>query len=213
MALITCPECGQQVSDRAAVCPHCGNPISGRGVEQPAPYQQSPYPYESPKKGAPGWLIPVLIVAILALAAIIGLIVYNKPKNSEPEQPIVTTTTPVESATTVAPPVESKKPVTHRDPNTLTRYCIMTKHYGYVNVRKRPTTNSSVVKRLYDGESFYGYLPRGSNWIEYVEGSTVKGYVRQDVVRKPGQSRYFYEDEGYYEGGSSTMASDEYYGY
>ena len=24
MALITCPECGQQVSDRATACPHCG---------------------------------------------------------------------------------------------------------------------------------------------------------------------------------------------
>ena len=28
MALITCPECGQQVSDRAAQCIHCGCPLS-----------------------------------------------------------------------------------------------------------------------------------------------------------------------------------------
>jgi len=28
MALITCPECGQQVSDRAKACIHCGNPMS-----------------------------------------------------------------------------------------------------------------------------------------------------------------------------------------
>lgn len=31
MALITCPECGAQVSDKAAVCPHCGYSIG----EQP----------------------------------------------------------------------------------------------------------------------------------------------------------------------------------
>ena len=27
MALINCPECGNQVSDKATNCPHCGNPI------------------------------------------------------------------------------------------------------------------------------------------------------------------------------------------
>ena len=32
MALIKCPECGKQVSDRASSCPQCGCPISGSGV-------------------------------------------------------------------------------------------------------------------------------------------------------------------------------------
>ena len=27
MALIPCPECQQQVSDKASSCPHCGNPL------------------------------------------------------------------------------------------------------------------------------------------------------------------------------------------
>lgn len=27
MALINCPECGKEVSDKAAACPHCGNPL------------------------------------------------------------------------------------------------------------------------------------------------------------------------------------------
>lgn len=27
MALITCPECGQQISDKADICPNCGCPI------------------------------------------------------------------------------------------------------------------------------------------------------------------------------------------
>ncbi|MBR5635797.1 MAG: zinc-ribbon domain-containing protein, partial [Pseudobutyrivibrio sp.] len=28
MALITCPECGQSVSDKASVCIHCGFPLA-----------------------------------------------------------------------------------------------------------------------------------------------------------------------------------------
>ena len=30
MALINCPECGRQVSDKAAVCPHCGVTIAAK---------------------------------------------------------------------------------------------------------------------------------------------------------------------------------------
>jgi len=29
MALIPCPECNRQISDKAANCPHCGNPLTG----------------------------------------------------------------------------------------------------------------------------------------------------------------------------------------
>ena len=46
MALITCPECHGQVSDKADVCPHCGYPIAAntpqekyafRVISQPIP--------------------------------------------------------------------------------------------------------------------------------------------------------------------------------
>src|SRR5215471_8056487 len=30
MALVECPECGQQVSTEAVSCPHCGKPLSSR---------------------------------------------------------------------------------------------------------------------------------------------------------------------------------------
>ena len=33
MALITCPECGKQVSEKATNCPNCGFPISGYEVQ------------------------------------------------------------------------------------------------------------------------------------------------------------------------------------
>lgn len=36
MALITCPECSQQVSSAAASCPACGHPILGGSAAGPA---------------------------------------------------------------------------------------------------------------------------------------------------------------------------------
>lgn len=43
MALITCPECGKQVSSVASTCPYCGYPVSGDSdsgfVKIKTPYQ------------------------------------------------------------------------------------------------------------------------------------------------------------------------------
>ena len=38
MALIKCPECNRDVSDKAATCPHCGYPL-GRIAPGPRPVQ------------------------------------------------------------------------------------------------------------------------------------------------------------------------------
>ena len=35
MAIISCPECGQQISDRAVSCPNCGCPISATTAVAP----------------------------------------------------------------------------------------------------------------------------------------------------------------------------------
>lgn len=34
MALIKCPECGQQISDKANVCPNCGHPIAYENAKE-----------------------------------------------------------------------------------------------------------------------------------------------------------------------------------
>lgn len=34
MALISCPECGKQISDKAPACPHCGAPVSAGAPEE-----------------------------------------------------------------------------------------------------------------------------------------------------------------------------------
>ena len=32
MALIKCPECGKEISDKARACPNCGNPMNQQGA-------------------------------------------------------------------------------------------------------------------------------------------------------------------------------------
>ena len=33
MALIKCPECGKEISDKASVCPNCGTPIADKKIK------------------------------------------------------------------------------------------------------------------------------------------------------------------------------------
>lgn len=42
MPLITCPECGKQVSDQATSCPHCGYPLTPAKKEEPRKHNANP---------------------------------------------------------------------------------------------------------------------------------------------------------------------------
>ena len=44
MALIKCPECGNEVSDKALSCPKCGFPIYNYQSKSPIPNTASPLP-------------------------------------------------------------------------------------------------------------------------------------------------------------------------
>lgn len=43
MALITCPECGREISDKAVACPHCGFPIQEHLQAQEKPASPATY--------------------------------------------------------------------------------------------------------------------------------------------------------------------------
>lgn len=45
MALISCPECGAEVSDRAAACPHCGCPLTRTVPASSAAAYRYPCPF------------------------------------------------------------------------------------------------------------------------------------------------------------------------
>lgn len=71
MALIQCPECSKEISDKAANCPNCGCPIS---VPQPQIQPETP-------KAKKGIILPI-IIAVIAIA-IISVAVITINKNSK----------------------------------------------------------------------------------------------------------------------------------
>jgi hypothetical protein len=55
--LITCPECGKELSEQADACPHCGCPINADEEPAPAPAK--------PEWGAIAFLSALVIAAVL----------------------------------------------------------------------------------------------------------------------------------------------------
>lgn len=86
MALIKCPECGKEISDKAASCPNCGCPVH---VEDNAPEAKDGNIQETSevpkkKKGGRGILkIIIVIFAILVILVIIGSVFGGESNTSE----------------------------------------------------------------------------------------------------------------------------------
>lgn len=85
MALITCPNCGKQVSDKAAKCPHCGWILTTQPAqtEVKTPKSETTTPT---KKHHKKWPIFVIISLCLAIVfAALWFFVYNHASKSSQE--------------------------------------------------------------------------------------------------------------------------------
>jgi len=97
MALIKCPECGNEVSDKAEICPHCGIKIAGNieltnvnePVAQPAnnaTAQANTQQPTTPPKGGKGKKV-MLISFVIALAVVgTGYYFYNDAQAAKEEE-------------------------------------------------------------------------------------------------------------------------------
>lgn len=80
MALITCPECGKEISDKATTCPNCGAPVNTTNTPDPVPQPNTNYSekYRSPqndKSGKNSKLgITALVLSIIGCTFIFGII-------------------------------------------------------------------------------------------------------------------------------------------
>lgn len=78
MALITCPECGKEISDKVKACPHCGFPLAEDSQQtQPvsAPQQVEVVSVKvdtkKPKRFLVGAIIAVALIAVCIIVAIV----------------------------------------------------------------------------------------------------------------------------------------------
>ncbi|WP_411337184.1 DUF4352 domain-containing protein [Ruminococcus gauvreauii] len=68
MAMINCPECGKEISDKAPACPNCGHPLKKADPVKSGPAQSAKKPK---KKGSCiGGLI--IVVAVIIVIAVVG---------------------------------------------------------------------------------------------------------------------------------------------
>lgn len=82
MALIQCPKCGQQISDRAQKCPHCGYVIN------PSDFKTSDIKPTKSKKSIWVWCVGILIL----IGVGVGVFLYGTPQKDEAvdsEQPVI----------------------------------------------------------------------------------------------------------------------------
>ncbi len=91
MALIKCPECGKQMSDKAEACPHCGCPVEpkrfcpecGKQIEQNIkecphcgyPFEEETSENEEPKKETKNNSSKYLLIGVCCLLVVVGIIV------------------------------------------------------------------------------------------------------------------------------------------
>lgn len=68
MAMIKCPECGQEISDKAVNCPKCGFPLDNTEKNEKANNHE--LPVKESKKSKKGLIIAIGIIAIVIVVAV-----------------------------------------------------------------------------------------------------------------------------------------------
>lgn len=89
MALITCKNCGNQISDKARFCPKCGDSVNDaesantdivQSSDNSNDYSSIPPIPEPPRKNK-SLVITLIICGIVLVLGVVGYIVYNSSRN------------------------------------------------------------------------------------------------------------------------------------
>lgn len=80
MSLVTCPDCGNQVSTEAVACPQCGRPMAPAIVE-PIPQREVIIQPPPRRSGFPAWVIAPIII----LGAILVFVLFAVMRGDDDE--------------------------------------------------------------------------------------------------------------------------------
>lgn len=87
MALINCPHCNNQISDKASKCPRCGNNIESEGLIKSYDSQitssQENSPTEIKKKGISLGILIVSIIVALIIGIIGGYLLFSDDSGND----------------------------------------------------------------------------------------------------------------------------------
>lgn len=92
MALINCPECGRQVSDKATTCIHCGYPLSSEATTTPSNLFKVIIPNNVPNK----------LTAVKITKDVTGLSLADAKKLIDSTEPIIVTDVDLDTAKDIA---------------------------------------------------------------------------------------------------------------
>ena len=88
MALINCPECNKEISDKVKACPYCGYPFSeDSDIEKPSQVQQVEVTGVKLNKGINKKVVIIIAsVLVIALITIFGFTYINQQKAQQAQQ-------------------------------------------------------------------------------------------------------------------------------
>lgn len=201
MGLLTCPDCGSQISSNAVVCPRCGRQLQPLNKFQNSPYQQGYYG-RGPEPPSKNNNTAIIALAIIAAALAIGAGILwgmrecdNRNDNTTPTptptdtikvidtvKVVDTTYVKIKEVEKIKVPERPPEPPEYI-PDELNGYYI-TSGGGYgAYLRKRPTTDSKKITTYREGTYFEGaYSSRDPRWIMVVEDGRIVGYIHEENV-------------------------------
>lgn len=161
MSLIKCPECGQQVSDRAKKCPHCGYVLS-----IPCNAQNG----KPKKKNYWIWLVcSILMITVVG----VGIFFYSTKRSVSTPNISETTTTESKDELVEITPEFSEKISKYLQIGEFSdgRAAVMTDGYkwGFIN-----TKGDLVIPAIY---SDWPDSPKFSNGLAFVKNEQGKSYI------------------------------------